>query len=231
MLAPLVAARPKYWIDACHYTLSGSTVDAWVDLVTPSHTFALGGTMVAEPVSVDAVMGGRKRAVFAANTWYQSTAAASDWNFMSDGTGMTAFYIVRRTTAGNCVFHATQAGAARSTGYDWNYQGDGNSTLALGTNAVANLIGIPVNGDRCIAQSYDGTTVKTFSNGVKVVSGTQAPFAGAVEAMTIGADVAGAFSNNMLWCASLWFDKALQEDTVARWSGLLAAAYSTDNYG
>jgi hypothetical protein len=221
-----LAFEPKFWIDSDHYTLNATNVEAWVDLVAPGHTFALGGTRVAEPAVSGAIMGGRKFATYAAGNWYQSNTAASAWDFMSNGAGMSAFYVVRRTSVANCLFHATQAGAARTTGYDWNYDGV-SSNLCLGSNPSVNTALLAPNIDRCVAHTYDGTTGRTYSNGVQLVSGAQAPFAGAVEAMSIGADVNGAFSSTMYWCASIWFDRTLSATDVAVVSALLRRMYQT----
>lgn len=222
----LVSFDPKYWIDSDHYTLNATNVETWTDLVVPGHSFVLGGSRVPEPTVSGVIMGGRKFATYAAGNWYQSNAPAADWDFMSDGSGSTAFYVVRRTAVGNCLFHATQAGAARSTGYDWNYDGV-SSTQALGTNAVVSQAAVAPNVDRCIAHTYDGTTGRTYSNGVQVATGAQAPFAGAVEPMSIGGDVNGAFTAAMYWAASIWFDRTLSATDVAVVSALLRRMYQT----
>lgn len=225
-LRTLASFQPSYWIDSDNYTLNAGNVETWVDRATPGHTFAVAGTRVAEPATSAGVMNGKKFAQFAANTWYQSSAAASAWNFMSDGTGMTAFYVVRRLNVANHLFHATQAGAARTTGYDWNY--DGTSTnLCLGNNATVNQTLLANNVDRCVTHTYDGTNGRTYSNGVLLQSAAQAPFAGAVEAMSIGADVNGAFSSTTYWAASLWFTRTMSPGEVAVVAGVLRRIYGT----
>jgi hypothetical protein len=223
----VIASRsPKFWIDSEHYALNALNVETWVDLVAPGHSFVLGGARVPEPAASGAIMGGKRFATYGAGNWYQSNAAASAWDFMSDGTGSTAFYVVRRLAVGNCLFHATQAGAARSTGYDWNYDGV-SSTQALGTNAVVSQAAIAPNVDRCIAHTYDGITGRTYSNGVQVASGVQPPFAGAVEPMSIGGDVNGAFTAAAYWCASVWFDRLLNDDAIRLVSFSLRKLYAT----
>lgn len=222
----IAGMRPRYWIDVEHTAISGGNVQSFTDVLVSGHAFPLAGSAVPAPAIAAGVMRNRPVASFAATNWYQSNAAAAQWNFMSDGTGATAIYVVRRTSVGNCLFHATQAGGARSTGFDWNYDGV-SSNLALGNNASVNSVAIAINVDRCIAHTYDGVNGRTFSNGVQVATGAQAPFAGAVEAMSMGGDVNGQFTNAMYWATSIWFPRVLSAGELTLIASLMATRYGT----
>lgn len=79
---------PKVWLDAADtttYTLNGSTVSEWRDKSANAYVFSQ-GTAANQPTRITAGLNSRNTIEWGGNDKLDSTAAASTWKFLHDGT-------------------------------------------------------------------------------------------------------------------------------------------------
>lgn len=150
------------WLDAADtstITLSGSQVTQWRDKSPSAYTFTQ-STSSDRPTSGLTTINGRNVLDFDGTDSLLSTASASTWTFLHDGTKTTQFYVVKRnaTSNGTNVLASTNhAGASAAIAAHMfindttNYPGmnihngtsgdavvrlDSTATTAIGTNTT-----------------------------------------------------------------------------------------------
>ncbi len=93
----------RLWLDAndtSTITLSGSAVTQWNDKSANTYQFTQ-GTSSRRPTSGLTTINGRNVLDFDGTDHLASTASASTWSFLHDGTKTTQFYVVKRNATSN----------------------------------------------------------------------------------------------------------------------------------
>lgn len=178
------ALTPYSWAEATSFLAGSGAVEALVDMVKPgtgiravdaSHSYVFSGTTRAAYPAPSAAFQGRNvlTTVAAADTAYVSSASASAWRFLHDGTGAT-LYCVFSANSGDTVmlfgargtpgaWMASVGGLIRHQVYD-----DSGTNIAS-TDTAASLV-TDVASIACVSYATASTPDITLSLGEDVAT-------------------------------------------------------------
>lgn len=128
----------KLWLDGADtskITLSGSAVTQWTDKSANAYTFTQ-GTSTYRPTSGLNTQNGKNILDFDYNRNLQSTAAASTWNFLHNGTEHTIFFAVDSNTNGDMNLMNTNQATTQEKGF-YIWQGNPNYISHVVTNGTS----------------------------------------------------------------------------------------------
>ena len=175
-----LALQPRLWLDASDLTTiteSSGAVSEWRDKSGNGYSFTQ-ATSTAQPTTGTTTLNGLNVLSFdGIDDWMVSTAAASEWKFLHDGTEYLAGLVVRRAVAGVfAAFYSTQIaiGSVQQTGTRMVFN-------------VANQWGIIIHGLPGVVVANGITSVGTGTS-PRVVSARVSPSASVANRLTMALD-------------------------------------------
>jgi hypothetical protein len=209
----LCVGRPAFTADA--YAVDGVTgkVASFIDRNDPTHTLAqaVSARQVVLPVA-HADFGGKLCANFTGAEWYQSSRAATAWNFLLDGTGAEWLHSMTHTSStGTQVYWSTGNSANFNSAIYLSsptlfWEQYANPTQVFSRTRTATAVGTPT--------YYTGFYVEGASpeTSLRVKAGTAdtgataiAPTAPPSASLVLGANALGAQRGIMRWRELLFF--------------------------
>lgn len=183
-----LALRPRLWLDASDLTTitaSSGAVSEWRDKSGNGYAFTQ-STSTLQPTTGTTTLNGLDVLSFdGIDDWMVSTAAASEWKFLHDGTEHLVGLVVQRAVAGVfAAFYSTQIAVA--------------SVQQTGTRMVfnaANQWGIIIYGLPGVVVANGVTSVGTGTS-TRVVSARVSPSASAANRLTMALDAAQPITPN-----------------------------------
>lgn len=198
------------WLDADSVTTSGANLSTVVDRMDAAHSLSVGAGTLAAPAA-HADYGGKACLSFTGTQHIVSNRAASAWNFLHNGTGVTLIHVLTPTSAGTCLISATRTNTAVGHHAYWSSARTFWSITDAATTQIVNL-----NVDAQFVSGtptvYCGTwqdgvspeaTLRTKSVTVQTGSSSGPPTPNNADGtLTIGAQVSGITKASMRWRAT-----------------------------